>query len=296
MNDSNALEMEERIHQLVCGRLPPPQRREVLAALVNDPQARACLAEMLELRAEALAAFGYDRAEAAADAAFARSAASGAFREVRKDQTGAVIRRARFRRGMWAWGFRAAAAAGIAVALYLALAARHDTQQVKEQLVSLPVIQPAEIQSYRQVWSQLAGGPASGSPWVRLADGGGEFGYLSRQASASGNRLMLLRCVIVDADGRTLEKLNLLLPAQQAVRLNLPDAGRLAGGAVAYDVAVEDRWATVGVTVGDGPADRAGVRGRVRLGERAAEIGQFRMDGRNMRVLLQVTALGNDVG
>jgi hypothetical protein len=192
------------------------------------------------------------------------------------------------------WGFRAAASVAIAVSLYLGITAHWPAPPAQPPALALPQVAAAEMNSYRRLWGQLAE-PAGSAPWVLLSNGGGEFGYLPGVSGGSAGQLILLRCFVLGADGRTVEKVNLLLPARRAVRLLLPEAGRLAGEPLRCEVSTEGRWASFGVTVGDDPA-AAGVQGRVRIGDRPAEIGQFKIDGRELRVVLQAVPLGADLG
>ena len=60
MQDRSRVELEERIHSLLCGDLSEKDRREILLMISRDEQARETLREMLDVQRLSRAAFGYD--------------------------------------------------------------------------------------------------------------------------------------------------------------------------------------------------------------------------------------------
>lgn len=267
-------------------------RREALWRVVTDEQARARLAEMLRLQRQARAAFGYARAEPA----MRRSLDELLDRLHARDETADRPPRPRVR--VTRWLLRAAAVMVMAASAFVAVVAwqgRGDLDRrlsAMQQAIQMPALTAAEMAGYRQIWESVRDGADQGPPWVLLNNGSGEFGYLPEGAPApAGQRMMLLRCVVLSQDGQSLEELNLLLPAGRTVRLSLPAAGQLAGRPVQCDIAAEERHASLGLTVGDSPAGPVGVRGRVDVGAEASEIGRFQLDGQTVRVLVQVTPL-----
>ena len=60
MTTGKTLELEERLHDLICGGLDDDDRSELLLRIVRDEQARRLLADMLALQQDARMALGYD--------------------------------------------------------------------------------------------------------------------------------------------------------------------------------------------------------------------------------------------
>ena len=191
------------------------------------------------------------------------------------------------------------AAAMIVVSLYVAISAHIQSRAIQAQLdrlvesAALPQVTEAERAGYSRIWSEVAGPAGRPKPWILLSNGGGEFGYLPASLGGGADEgLILVRCLIVTAEGKQVQCVNLLVPARRDLRLSLPEVGRLAGLPVACDLAMEEGGAAVGLTVGENSADAVGVRGRVGFGNRSTEIGQFRINGRPMRVVVQAVPLG----
>lgn len=305
MTEQMDLELEGQIQALLCDELDSPARDELLSEIAHDDRARDALGEMLELQRQSRAAFGYDQADETMQARMSRLAASlphtaSAQGRAPQDRT----ERSRLPHlGKTAWLVSAAAAIVVAVSLYVAVSAYRSTVAIHEQLaqlqrtVSMPQPTPGQLAKYRKIWDQLADPAALTRPWVLLRDGKGEFGYLPATAGPpAAGRLVLLRCLVTSADGRSLEQINLLLPARRALQLSLSEACRLGGKPVRFDIVTDEAGATIGLAVGDQPASAVGVKGRARVGEGPVEIGQFQLNGRKLRVVLHVVPLGDGVG
>ena len=72
MDPLNETELEIEIHDLLCGDLPQPRRREVLAMIARDDRARKALESLLTVQERSRAAFGYQDADEAMEAGLSR--------------------------------------------------------------------------------------------------------------------------------------------------------------------------------------------------------------------------------
>ena len=287
------LELERRIHALLCGDLNADEKREVLLQVARDEGARQLLGEMLALEQSARTAYGYETAQGALDASLASVLSS-----LERQQPAAQGRRRR----VLMWLARAAAvlviaAVTAAVTTYWADRAMQQRVAGLREGVGMAQVSPAEIRSYRKVWQEVVDGRAGGVPWLLMSEGTGEFGYLpGASESAAGGRLVLMRCRLVGSGGDVLETLNIILPADRATRLSLPDAGRLDGLPIHYEASAAGGWAAVALTVGETAVESVGVRGRVAIGGVPVEMGQFHLDGRRVHVWLQVVPFAETLG
>ena len=282
------LSLEEQIQSLLCAELCEADRSSLLMRIARDDDARALLAEMLEVQQQARSAFGYDDSTEAMQASL--GAVIGSLPSVGRG-------RAARRLGV-AWLVAAAALALVAVSAYLAISTERRNRQLQARLddihkaVGMSKITAGELSQYRRIWESVAGPAGQARPWILLRDGRGEFGYMPATPDvAGGGRLVLLRCKVVGANGRGMEEVNLLLPARRGARLSLPEAGRLAGAPLRCDVVAGKEWTAVGLAVED-EGGAAGVSGRARAGGGPVEIGRFQFRGEGHRVFVQLVPVG----
>jgi len=292
MDTSEELDLERRIHTLLCGALDEEELRQVLREIADSPAAQRTLREMLAAERAARAAFGFDAAQGTLEASRA-----ALLRRLKPDAAHAI----RPARGGRTVGWLARAAAGILIGGISAALAAYATVRVLERpspapSAAMPMegISRAEIAVYGQVWRQVAEPGDEGVPWLLLSGARGEFGYVPGEAGAE--RLLLVRCRFVGPENETMETVNLILPAEPGSCLALPDAGLLGGRPVGYEVAAGTDWAAVAMTVGKTAQDSAGVRGRVAIGADPVEVGQFRLNGRPVHLWLQVVPFAGAVG
>lgn len=295
-----SLELEGRIHALLCGELRPDETAEVLTAVAADEDARRVLREMLAVQRGARTAYGYAGAGAAMKAGLARLLAALPDQEAVPSGRGAAAGDPRARRTRWlprvAAGLVVAASlAATALSLHYAWGLSRSGLRVQETVWAARVT-PRDQGRYRLLWDQVAGGAAERDPWILLSDGIGQFGYLSARArTAADEPLVLVRCLVMTLDGREVKTVNVLLPAGDA-RVSVPEIASLGGRPLACALVAEPGWATVGLEVGGERDVTAGVRGRVPVGEGPVEIGQFRLPGQRLRVVVQAVALEGGVG
>lgn len=300
MDEELQIAIESRIQELLSGQLGQTATAELLAMIGRDDDARRILAEMVALQRLGRRSFGYDLGgevipeSLAATIDAMRTSAPPAFQPGRMRLHSLL--------GRIAWPMRIAALVVIAVSIYTAVMARHDSRLLRgqlaraEQVVTLPEPTIEELARLRRLWNQVSEGSGNSIPWVFLSNGTGQFAYLPANSSdADRKKLVLLRCVIVSSAGQSAMRMNLLLPARQAVRLAVPQAGMLADQPISVAVSATNKWAGLGLNVGSDSDGSTGVRGRVRIGGGAAEIGQFRLDGQKMKVFLQAMTLDKDV-
>jgi hypothetical protein len=205
------------------------------------------------------------------------------------------------------WAIGVAAAVVVAVSLFIAYDAHQSNVRMLAQLTpqarqpgpSMPsALTMAELKDYGRIWSQIADRRESARPWVLLGNGGGQFGYVGD--GGSRGRLVVLRIQVLSQDGKVLEQNNVLVPAQAVASIAVPEAGQLWGKPLGYEIVCQEgsagQWAGVAMTVGDGTAQKIGISGRVRLGENPLEIGQLKVDGKDVRVVVQAVPVGGTVG
>ena len=298
MSDQAGIDLERQIHALLCNALGEAERRGLLLRIAREEPARALLAEMLTCQDSVREAFGYGRGEPAMAAGLERlrQTLTAASPPARASAPPA-------RRVAAAWAWRLGGAAVLAASLVVAASAYLANLRTQDRLEALgakvELSQPTsqEIASYRRIWNELAVPADKLEPLILLSDGGGRFEYTpAAQAPGGEGRFVLLRCLIVSADGQLRRMACLLLPAERPVRASLGQAGQLAGRTVRWNVAAENEWVGLDLRVGElGPA-AAGVGGRVRLGEGPSEIGQFKVAGKSLRVFVQALPLAGGVG
>lgn len=309
MDEEQAIRIESGIQALLVGKLGQAETAELLARITEDDNAREILADMIALQRQSRQAYNCDVEDEVIQAALARTLDALKAFGVRRSETSdgatvpAVHRRRKRNLRVLAWPVRIAAIVLIGVCVYVAVVARQDREVLRNQLarmeeyVALPKPTAGELAGFRQVWFQVAESSESTRPWVFLSDGRGEFGYVPVEAGADdANELILLRCVIVDVDGRAAKQMNLLLPARRALRLTVPDAGQLVGRPLRVTVSATREWAGVDLRVDADTTGSVGLVGRAQVGADAVEIGQFRLSGHKMRVFLQVMTLCRTLG
>jgi len=305
MDDDARLNLEERLHALLCDEPDSDERRALLALVSRDDEARQLLGEMIQTQTQARAACGYDEADDALRASMASilsSVPAAGSLPATERIAGRGVGTSRRRRRAW-WVLRAAAAVVVLASVFVAVTAVRTGRRIEEKLaqmeqaLSMPQVSAAEVDSYRQIWQHVGEGPARSRPWVLLGEGAGRFGYVPTAGDTrAGAEMLLLRCRMVTATGHILETFNVLVPTGGRTRLSLPDVGRLKGHPIHCEVATAGACATVAVMVGTEPATTAGVKGRVMTGEEPVELGQFRMDGDRVHVVFQAVGLGGSIG
>jgi hypothetical protein len=298
MDEPTRLDLEGRIHALLCDGLEPAARLDLLAQVAHDDEARRLLGEMVAIQRQARQACGQE----AAEGTMARSLAAlldnvaqdaGLAAERQPDNTTLALPRGpRVRPGLSVFAAVAAAAAVlIAVVALQRTMGPGDQPAPRAQPIPPVVVSATELANYREMFRRVADGAGDARPWMLLADGAGRFGYLPTATGAPATRLILFRCQLVNAQGEVLETLNVIVPAQEGLRLSLAEAGRLADQPVHCEIAPDASGATCTVLVGNDPAAGTGVRGRVIVGEGPVDVGRFRVDGHALRVVFQALAI-----
>jgi hypothetical protein len=302
VSEEQELELESRLHALLVGALDDADRREVLREVVANEAVRARLAEMIECQQQARRAVGCEGADAEMRAAMARTLARLSAGGAPDEGAGRGVARPRYRRrgalGRWAAAAAAVAlvAAGVLLLAYRGSPPLQESAREVRGAIPMPGPTAGEMVAYRRLWRRVRDPHSDESPWVLLGEERSEFGYLAGAAGTGHHeRLLLVRCWVVSVDGRRLGQVNLLLPADRAVRLSLPEAGRLDGRVLGCDVATGRQWATVGLQVGDAPVETVRISGRAKVGVGPVELGRFQLEDRPLRVLLDVVPLDGSV-
>jgi len=298
-NDPPHADAAERLQALLSGSLSPDEMRQVLARVARDDGARRMLDEMLTTERTLRTAYGYDRTEGKMRDSLVSLLTSLRANEIPAETDGdrAARRPAiRMRRVLGAL----AASVVVAASLYVAISSHLLNRSIQTQLshsqildsAALPKVTSTEKAAYSRIWSEVAQAAGGPKPWVLLSNGGGEFGYLASPSAGAGEeRLLLVRCLVTTGDGRV-QTINLLVPARKNLRLSLPEIVQLAGQPVACDIAIDAESAAVGLTVGKDSSGAAGVRGRVGFDNKSVEIGELRIGGKPLRVVVQAVPLG----
>ncbi len=294
MIDETDNELTEAVDELIAGALPPGRREELLRRLVRDPAARDALAEALDLRSAARSAFGYGDADRAMAPALRKAAER--FARAGADAS------AKPGGGRWRNWWRpsrvlnlvAVLVAGVAV--WVAVSAHVSSQRLGGDVarlaaaMELPATPPDRGAELERLYRAVRLDANGAAPWLLVSEEGTEFGYLP-SAGGTPRGPVLLRCILAVPDGQAAKTMNVLLPAGRPLELLLAQAGSVLGRPLACEVMTDGMWATIGVNVGNGRGG-AGVRGRVPIGGRWVEIGEFMLDGRRMRVAVQALPLG----
>ena len=305
MTDQEQLDTECSIHALLCGRCDDAERFALLKRIARDENLRGLLGEMIQTQELARAAYGYPAADQSLQlglpAAFANLPAGQEHREAAKCAPRRRLGSSAWRRALW----RMAAGAVIAASVFLAIDVHRTNVLLREQLLAegnrvepIPAVQfqPAEMQRLRDIWAEVADGGEASRTWILMSGQSGEFGYVNGTKPTGANRPIVVRLILVSADGKVVEKSNLLLPRQAIGKLLLADVGRLWGMPLGLEVDSSDSRTHVALTVGQGGgADSVGISGRVRVGNGAEEIGWLRVAGKDLRVIVQAIPLSAGV-
>jgi hypothetical protein len=318
MDPLNETELEIEIHDLLCGDLPQPRRREVLALIARDDRARKSLDNQISLQERSRAAFGYHHADEAMEAGLSR------LKDAARHKPAGVTPDSQPRRVAGRPLFRMRRVTGLAAAAALVacvgMAAftlwmnhrteqkladldrneqsiRYHLAQIEKSTALTVQVSADDLKRYRTIWRETTSAGDSGQPWILIRDGVGRFEYpAATAASKAPGEMVLLRCSVVSPEGTVLEEFNLLLPKDRTVQLSMDESQPLGGRPLRCRVASEDRRVGMGLEVGTGAAQCVGVQGRVAIGGSPSEIGQFRLDHRNVKVFLQAMPLAGTVG
>ncbi len=194
---------------------------------------------------------------------------------------------------------RVAAVLAIVASLYVAVTTRLENLKLQrdfaahEQLpLTIPVLTAKEAANFLTVWNEVLDRDRPTRPWVLLGDASGRFGYIQTDGGAgAGTRPVVVQCILFDDAGTPVSKLNLMLPGRREIQLSLPEVALAGDFPVNYDVWVADGKAGIGLTIGDKAANAGGLQGWTNIGEGSTEIGQFMLDGKRLRVVLQAQPL-----
>jgi hypothetical protein len=306
MNDDMQVQLEQSIHSLLCGSLPERSRTALLSNIASNDHARETLREMIEFGQMARVAYGYKLVDEAAAGSFKllkvrlAEVSEAAQKAKRSPLRGDILRRITLPQ----WAIGVAAAVVVAVSLFVAYDLHQSNLRMIAQLApkthrSMPSgLTASELENYGRVWSQIADKRDSARPWILLGDSGGQFGYVND--AGSQERLIVLQIQVLSAEGKVLARNNMMIPAQAVARIAVPDAGRLWGQALGYEISCQKsssgQWAGVAMTIGEGASQKAGISGRVRLGESPSELGQLKIDGKDVRVVVQAVSVGGTLG
>ena len=294
--DAEAIDAERMIHALLCGRCDEPERSRLLERLACERPLQELLAEMIRTRRLARAAYGYPPTDAALRPS---PAATGGHDEASGDRVRRLWpRRATWRRAFW----RIAGGAVVAASVFLALDVHRTNLLLRRQLSAQPgygagqtpalavgQVQPAELQRFMTIWSEVTIGATGDEarPWILMTGQSGQFGYIGGPSTQNVEaKPIVVRVMLVSADGKVLEKSNLLLPRGRTGPLTLADAGTLWDMPLGLEVNSSGSEATVGLRLGRGGRNVAGITGRVRVGSQAEEIGRLKVAGKDLRVIV----------
>ena len=296
--EKSRLELERRIHDLLCGAPQSNQRNETLARIVRDEEARKMLGEMLAVQAEGRAAFGLDQGAEAMQQSLA--GVKAVLRRLDSARPAARQRAARAWAAAARWLLAVAAAGMIAASLYVAITARSDNRHLRDELgairqaIAAPAmpLMAADVDRLRFIWDQVT---ANADTWVLVSNDGAEFGTipsLSRlPPPGPDGRVLFVRCRILDSAGRCVYAADLLIPDRRGMQLALPEAGEVIGRPTGLRVAASQTCATVGLAVGPRGAPAVGVTGHAQIGAPSNELGSFRLDGEDLRVFVKALRL-----
>lgn len=302
-NEKSQVELEQKIHSLLCGGLEEHEHQEALLLLARDAKARKILTEMLEVQKESRAAFGYDKVpiwrllhQNGLDAAGVKAKLANRAAHADTGRRKKTFRR--FRDITWVW--RIAAMIVIAVSTWVAITARRSSQSLQTQLTEIKqsIAAPAmkltagDVARYRTIWSQISGGTEAKGTWVLLTNGGGEFGSIADpHAKATHGSVLLVQYWISDKTGRCVYTADILASDRKMMELKLPEAGSIAGRPASLTVSTADDRATVGLSIGGQRTLPAGVVGQMLIGIEPQEVGRFVLDGESFRVFARTQRL-----
>ncbi len=304
MTEQEQLDTERSIHALLCGRCDDAERVALLKRIARDEHLRGLLGEMIQTRELARAAYGYPVDDRSLPINLPTALAGSRTGGEHADAASPAIRRRLVlplgRRAFW----RLAGAAVVAASIFLAVDVHQTNVLLRRQMLAgvngtdpIPAsqLQPAEMQRLRNIWAEVADGAEASRPWILLSGQSGEFGYVNGPKPTEADRPIVVRLILVSADGKVVERSNLLLPRQAIGRLSLADVGRLWGMPLNMEVDSSGSHTNVALTVGHGGENSVGISGKVRVGNGAEEIGWLRVAGKDLRVIIQALPLNAGV-
>jgi hypothetical protein len=287
-------ELERGIQALLSGAADEADRLAVLRRVVEDKDALEALAQSLRVRRASRQAFGCEaqaRVEQSLRNFMGALPTMGVKGKTNRQPASRGLAPRRFARGSWL--ARIAAVAVIAASVYVAVVVHRTTSFAERKLAELPSAALPEftqndLSDYRRILSQVSDQGPTSKPWVLLSNGGGEFGYVSAPP-AGGEQMIVLRYLILSPEGKLLKEANILLPAR--CKVSLRDVAELDGVPLECEVSSTSQSAGVALTVRKN-VEPTGISGSVQVGNGPTEIGQFKLGGRNVRVVLQAAGLG----
>ncbi len=302
--DKRQLDLEKRIHSLICGDLDEQRRQETLSLIAHDKHAQGILSEMIDVQRSSRAAFGFDHV----DEAIARSMphldsdtldkqGQQRLRE-KKQQTPKGQHFLHLTKAGWLW--RIAAMFVIAASAYIALSNYISSQNLDEQLAEIrqsiakPTISLSadDVSRLRTVWSEVSGSGNAGDTWILLNNGSGEFGSIDTPADTmSRGKVLLVQYRIVDESGSYVYTADLLMPDRKTLKIDLPDAGKIVGRPASLTFAAAKNKATIGFAVDGIESLPVGVLGQTLIGDKSEEVGSFSLNGNSMRVFARTRRL-----
>jgi hypothetical protein len=283
MNLQDPTQLQQAVHDLLCGQLDEANRLDLLEKFAHDEQARRELAEALETYRLCAEAIGLGASESRV--AEGMRSAQAMLRHA-PDSPGRRFRLLPHRRNLPAL----AAIVVIGLCVYMAILVSKGPLVVQQVVQPAPLAQPAslsdtDLRAYRQIWQQVVSRGERGQSWLLLSDGTGQFGRLDQ---SGGTGLVALRCLLINAEGRLLGSSCVLLPSQAQITLSLPEIASL-GEEIQCQVTTGGQRAGMALTTYQDSRQIAGLQGEVPVGSRPTEIGQFKVKGQNVRVVLQAT-------
>ena len=280
MNDKNDINLETKLHSLLCGDLNDAQRVEILEVLVGNTTARQLLAEMLNCQQLAREAFGYDVDQSDMPQLIGRLQTMLS-NDTQTNSTNREPQRSSRPRRHYrlSWLLRIAAMIVIGTSLFVGVASYLNSRLLQEKLsgldgkIVLAGITPSELASYQKIWQEIVVPGEKIKPLIVLHNGSGKLEYPAVTSSeVDGGRMIVLRCSVVSSDGRLIERINLLVPSNLGSDYAVSDVGHIAGQPVRVNVSASESWADIGLEVGDHSDGLVGLRGRTQINGQVVEV------------------------
>ena len=290
MNLQDPTQLQQAVHDLLCGQLDEATRLELLGKLAHDEQIRRELAEAIDTHRLCAEAIGL----AACESRVAEGVRSA--QATLRHAPGSQGRRLPRFSLLAHWRNLPALAAIVVIGfcVYMAIVASRGPLVVQQVVQAPSLAQGAslsetDLRAYRQVWQQVVSRGERGQSWLLLSDGTGQFGRLD-QSPPGGTGLVALRCLLISPEGKLLGSSCVLLPAQAQITLSLPEIASL-GEEIQCQVTTGGQRAGMALTTYQDSRQVAGLQGEVPVGARPTEIGQFKVKGQNVHVVLQATTV-----
>ncbi|HAU36488.1 MAG TPA: hypothetical protein DCX07_02070 [Phycisphaerales bacterium] len=281
---------------MLCNDLSEDERREILRVIACNADAQQTLREMIDVQERARQAMGYPPEGEEMKTSLRKVLAHLQGLAQETPLSAPAERRTKHFGRMMYWAWRVTVGLAVAASLTLAVGLYRSQETLRQDLRRLTDTPPVahlsagELAEYGRILKEISDEP-SRRPWMVIQNGTGRFEYLPRTTGQESGETLVLRCILLSENVPAPTTIVLVLPRDLSGRLAVGEVGKVGGLPVLADVSVRDGRVGLELSVGAGSELQGGVTGEVRIGTEPTEIGRFRANGEDQRVIVQAVSL-----